>query len=203
MRARVLLVTIALAGSVALSLARGESAEEHLRVSTLYDRIAAKMERNPELAEAVGQPSAEIGRAAWMIGRWKVTSRIFAKDAKTEPEDHGESTVEEILGGTWLQIRDTYDAKPQDHGFLTFNVATKEWIAIGIDKTGNAITSKARGWDGSRLSLVAENAEILGERVVLRQTLEKQSDRQYRILNEERLPSGEWAVIDEYVYRKQ
>lgn len=202
MRAHVILVAVALAGA-ALSFSRVESAQEHLRVSTLYDRIAAKMERNPELAKAVGHPSTELGSAAWMIGRWKVTSRVFARDAKTEPEDHGESTVEEVLGGTWLQIRDTYEGKPEDHGFLTFNVATKEWIAIGIDKTGNAITSKAKGWDGNRLSLVAENAEILGERVVLRQTLEKKSDREYRILNEERLPSGEWAVIDEYVYRKQ
>lgn len=200
MRDRILLVALALG---ALMFAHAESAQKPLRVSTLYERIAAKMERNPELAEAVGNPSTELGRAAWMIGRWKVTSRIFANGVKTEPEDHGESTVEAVLGGTWFQIRDTYEGKPQDHGFLTFNVATKEWIAIGIDKTGNAITSKARGWDGNRLLLVAENAEILGERVVLRQTLEKKSDREYRILNEERLPSGEWAVIDEYVYRKQ
>jgi hypothetical protein len=37
----------------------------------------------------------------------------------------------------------------------------------------------------------------------LRQVLEKVSDREYTIRNEERLASGSWALVDEYVYRKQ
>ena len=43
----------------------------------------------------------------------------------------------------------------------------------------------------------------LGERVVLRQTLEKRSDREYRLLNEELLPNGGWRAVDEYVYVKR
>lgn len=193
-----------LAAAVVIALVLSAmSAEKHPRISTLYDRIGAKMKANSALAEAVGKPSPELRRAAWLVGRWNVTARVFAEGAAPSESDHGQSTVAEILGGTWLEIRDSYDGQLQDLGFLTYNVATNEWIAIGVDQSGNAVTSKAKAWDGNRLALVAENAEILGERVVLRQTLEKHSDREYRILNEERLPSGEWAVIDEYVYRKQ
>jgi hypothetical protein len=198
MRAR--LISAALVFVLVLSVG---AAEKRPRISTLYDRIAAKMTQNPALAEAVGSPSPELRSAAWLVGRWNVTARVFADGAEPKEADHGQSTVEEILGGTWLQIRDTYEGQPEDLGFLTFNVATKNWIAIGIDKSGNAVTSKAKAWDGNRLALLAEDADILGEHVALRQTLEKHSDREYTILNEERLSNGEWAVIDEYVYRKQ
>jgi hypothetical protein len=51
--------------------------------------------------------------------------------------------------------------------------------------------------------LIAENADIIGERVTLRQTIEKRSPREYRVLNEEQLPDGTWAAIDEYVYPKR
>ena len=198
MKARLISATV----MFVLVLSAG-AAEKPPRISTLYDRIGAKMAQSPALAEAVGSPAPELRGAAWMVGRWNVTARVFTEKAEPKESDHGQSTVEEILGGTWFQIRDTYEGQPQDLGFLTFNVATKEWIAIGIDKSGNAVTSKAKAWDGNRLALVAEDADILGERVVLRQMLEKRSDREYRVLNEERLPNGEWAVIDEYVYRKQ
>lgn len=205
MKARLIAVAVlALVGGGALLLGRTErAADEHLLVSTLYDRIDTKMKQNPELAKAIGSPSPELRDAAWLVGRWNVTSRVFAHGVEPEMTEHGQSTVEEILDGTWLQIRDTYDGQVHDLGFLTFNAATKEWISTGVDKYGNTVTARAKGWKGNRLPLVAEDAQILGERVVLRQTLEKRSDHEYRILNEERLPSGDWAVIDEYVYRKQ
>jgi hypothetical protein len=129
-----------------------------------------------------------------------VTSRVFAES--DEFTSRGTSSVEPILGGTWLQVRDSYEGETQDVGFLSFNPATKEWVAVGIDRTGNAITSKGARWENNRLVLLAGEVQIVGERVVLRQTLTKVSEREYRILNEEQLDDGAWARIDEYVYRK-
>lgn len=168
-------------------------------VSSLYERIEGKLARQPALAEQVGKPSPELERVRWLVGRWAIQSRVFAQGEAFA--DGGESSVEEILGGTWLQIRDSYDGQSQDLGFLSFNPVTKEWVALGIDRTGNAVTATGRGWEGNRLMLVA-NAEIVGERVVLRQTMEKVSDDQYRVLNEEKLSDGSWARIDEYVYTR-
>jgi hypothetical protein len=184
-------------------LVHAQPAEKKQPISTLYPRVGAKLEQNPELAKAFGHPPQELRDAAWLVGRWKVTSRSFLESGEPGVADHGESTVTAVLGGTWLEIRDSYKGNPEDLGFLTFNVVTKEWVSISIDKSGNAVTAKAPRWDGNRLVLAAEDANIVGEHVVLRQTLEKQSDREYRIVNEERLASGEWALIDEYVYRKQ
>lgn len=72
-----------------------------------------------------------------------------------------------------------------------------------LDSTGNAIRATARAWENNRLVFTTENAVILGERITLRQTVEKRSDTEYRVLNEEKLANGGWAKLDEYVYVKR
>lgn len=169
---------------------------------TLYDRVAAQLEARPDLAAALGKPSPEFERARWMVGRWSVTARVFATPRAPERIERGESVVTETLGGTWLQFHDSYDGRVQDQGFLAFNPASSRWTSIGMDKVGNAVVSIAATWDGDRIVFLASDAEILGQRVVLRQTIEKQSNDAYRLLNEERLPSGAWVALDEYVYTR-
>ena len=169
----------------------------------LYDRVAAGLEARPQLAEMIGKPAAELEQARWLVGRWSVTARVFATPRAPERVEEGVSVVDEILGGTWLQFHDSYHGRVQDQGFLTFNPASQRWLSIGMDKVGNAIVSTSTRWDGDRIVFLAPDAEILGERVVLRQTIEKQSNDAYRVLNEERLPSGRWIALDEYVYSRQ
>jgi hypothetical protein len=170
---------------------------------SLYERVAAKLSANPALAEAIGKPSPELQAARWLAGRWNVTARVFATPGNPERVDRGQSTVEEVLGGTWLQFRDTYDGKVQDLSFLTCNPVTRRWISMTVDHTGNAVAATADGWRDGRLVFVTRNAEILGEPVVLRQTFEKRSAREYRVLNEEQLSDGSWVAVDEYLYRKE
>jgi hypothetical protein len=170
--------------------------------STLYDRVDARLKREPAVAEALGKPPQQLERVSWMVGRWKVAVRI-AGETEVKESNRGESVVQPVIGGTWLEIRDSYEGGEQDVGYLTFNIVTKEWITLAIDRTGNAVTLRTKGWDGNRLTFVAEDVIIVGERVPLRQVLEKVSDREYTIRNEERLASGSWALVDEYVYRKQ
>lgn len=164
---------------------------------TLYERIAAKLEAHPELATA---PS--LAEVEWMAGEWDVTARVFATDKTSERIDRGRSRVEKILGGTWLALRDTYPSGTQDLGYLTFNTMTREWIALHLDSNGNAVRATSPGWNDGRLVFVLEDIEILGERITLRQTIEKRSAREYRVLNEERVGGG-WAKLDEYVYVKR
>jgi hypothetical protein len=173
------------------------------RVSTLYDRVAARLAADPKLAQSLGEPTSELRAARWMVGTWDVTSRVFATPQTPERTDKGRAVVTEILGGTWLQLADSYDGREQDRGFLTYNAPMKRWISIGIDKTGNGVTAIAEKWEGNRLAFIAESVDIVGERVTLRQTIEKRSDREYRLLNEERLSDGTWAAVDEYVYTKR
>lgn len=169
---------------------------------TLYDRVAMQLEARPEVAAVLGKPSPELERARWMVGRWSVTARVFATARAPERIERGESVVTETLGGSWLQFHDSYGGRVQDEGFLSFNPVAERWTSIGMDKVGNAIVSTASKWDGDRIVFLAPDAEVLGQHVVLRQTIEKRSNDEYRLLNEERLPSGAWVALDESVYTR-
>ena len=195
--AMVLAYVVAVSAGVTVT---GQPVPDSQPVSSLYARIEGKLARRTELAKIAGIAPTELAGARWLLGTWSVKSRVFAKSSAFVPG--GKSIVEPIMDGTWLQIRDSYADEVEDLGFLTFNVVTKEWVVIGLDRTGNAITAKGIGWERNRLVLTAHDAEIVGERVVLRQTLPKVSDQEYRVLNEERLDDGSWALIDEYVYTR-
>ncbi|MBV9496203.1 MAG: hypothetical protein JOZ54_18285 [Acidobacteria bacterium] len=191
MKKSIVLATLAIAG---LSLA------ETPKVSTLYDRVGRRIAADLELAKALSAAPKELDEVKWMVGRWHILSRVFADGNR---EEHGESVTAFAIDGTWLKTEDSYQGKVADFGLLTFNPVSKQWIALGVDKTGNVVRAVGNGWKNGRLVLLAEDVEIVGERVTLRQTVEKRSDREYRILNEEKLTDGGWAVVDEYVYTRK
>lgn len=168
---------------------------------TLYERIDGKLAKQPELASKLGHPSPELQQLEWMLGYWEVTATVFATAKSQESNLYGTSTVTRALDGTWFQIADEYFGKPQDIGFMTFNPVIRKWVAAQVDASGNSITTTSDGWVGNKL-VFSGKVQIVGEVATLRQTLEKLSDREYVIGNEERLPNGQWVALDRYVYRK-
>jgi len=165
---------------------------------SLYERLADKLAANPKLLDR----PASIDDVKWMVGRWKVTARVFRTSRGPERISHGEEVVEPALGGSWLLTRDIYPDGGTDIGYLTYNTVSRRWTSIALDGSGNAVTATGRAWKGNKLVLSAADAEIVGERVNLRQTIEKWSESEYHILNEERLPSGRWVALDEYTYER-
>jgi hypothetical protein len=172
------------------------------RPPSLYERLAAKLERDPALAARIGKPAPEMAQIAWLIGEWDVTARVFATRQEPERVSQGRSKVTAAFGGVWLQFADSYGASSPDLSFMTFSPVKKKWLTVTIDETTNAITTAVDRWTGNRLIFVGQ-VEIVGEQVTLRQTLQKISDSAYRVLNEERLPDGTWAALDEYSYKKR
>jgi hypothetical protein len=127
---------------------------------------------------------------------------VQAGSAVTGTSDKGRSIIAYALDGTWIEARDTYPAGGQDVGYVTYNPVTKRWIALGIDGTGNAVTTTATGWAGNRLVFTGD-VTIVGEQVTLRQTVEKVSDTAYNVINEQKMADGSWLVLDRYEYRKR
>jgi hypothetical protein len=197
-RFRTIVFALTICAAATFSLASNDSPQ-----LSLYERIAARLAADPAFARAIGQPPPELRDMRWLVGRWNVTSRVFATQSTPERLDHGQSIVEEIVGGVWLQSHDSYHGKSDGHSFLTYNSVSRQWISVTIDRYGHAVTVRTDRWNGNRLIFVAPDVTILGERATLRQTMEKRSDQEYRILNEEQLSSGRWFAVDEYVYTKR
>lgn len=170
---------------------------------SLYERIHARMEKAPKLAEKVSTAAPELQQVLWMVGKWEVTARVFATATTPEQISKGQSEVRLAIGGRWLIVSDTYSDEGADESYLTFNRFTEKWTSITLSTSGDAVTATSDRWQENRLVFLASEIVILGERVTLRQTLERRSDTEYHILNEEKLPNGKWQAVDEYTYRKQ
>lgn len=163
----------------------------------LYGRIAQRLAKDPALAAQLGHPAPEMKQVAWMVGDWDIATEAEGKDA-----GHGESHVMPILGGTWLEIRDTYPQGNQDVTYITFNPATRRWVSLTIDALGTAATSMGDKWDGDTLVMTAD-VVVVGEAATLRQTLTRDGDQAYSIGNEERMADGTWKHLDTYRYTKR
>jgi hypothetical protein len=170
---------------------------------SLYERIAARLARDPALAQRLESPPPELERMSWMLGSWDVTAHVFATATTPERVSQGQSEVRLSLGNHWYQITDTYPDGGMDEGFLTYNPATKQWTSVLVDVSGNAVISTARGWLDNRIVFLTPEIEILGEKATLQQTIERRGPTEYHVLNEEKLPDGRWVPLDEYTYRKR
>ena len=89
--------------------------------ATLYDRVAARLARDPKLAAALGHAAPKMKQTAWMIKNWDIMTTIENKQGA----DKGRSVVTSALGGVWLEIRDTYPQGNQNISYLNFNPVTK------------------------------------------------------------------------------
>jgi hypothetical protein len=181
--------TLVLGMVLAATWVAGAAAEPNL-----YERVEARLKADPALAEQLGKPTPEIKSLSWMVGTWDVTATVQAGSAATGTSDKGQSVIAFALDGTWIEARDTYPGGGQDVGYVTYNPVVKQWIALGIDGAGNAVTTMATGWTGNRLVFTGE-VTIVGERVTLRQTIEKLNDAAYNVINEQKMADGSWLVL--------
>ena len=185
---------------IALCLAIMLSFAAQAKEATLYDRVAARLARDPALAKQLGHPAPEMKQVAWMIGAWDIATTVDAEPGRKL--ERGRSVVAPVLGGVWLETHDTYPQGNQDITYLGFDPVARRWVSMTVDGVGNAVTNTATRWEKGRL-VFERPVTVIGEKAVLRQTVAKQSDRAYTVTNEERMRDGSWRLLDTYRYTKR
>jgi hypothetical protein len=171
----------------------------HERDLNLYEKVEAKLAANPVLASTLGKPGREMSAMSWLLGDWDIVAEVQATNHVSDPE-HGRARVTATLNGTVLELRDTYPSGTQDLGFLSFSAATQTWTSIGLDSLGNAIVT--RGQATATGMTLEGDVTILGVDTHLRQTITREGDRSYRLVNEERAADGRWRLLDTYRYTR-
>jgi hypothetical protein len=166
---------------------------------SLYERVGARLAARTDLA-ALSQPPPQLAQVIWLLGHWTVDVTVFATATTPQRNERGSSTVTPALGGTWLQIADTYPHGTQDLSLLTYNQIDRHWVSTGIDGAGNAVTSTGT-WHGDSLVFETGIVHIMGEALTLRQIFTRQGTDEYTVRNEELLHGG-WRALDEYHYRR-
>lgn len=162
----------------------------------LNDRITAKFATTPGLQEKLLKPAPEMDQLKWLLGTWSVTA-----SGGEAPPEVGVTTTTLTMDGTWIEGRDVYKGEARDLSYITYNQVTKLWLALNIDRYGNAVMTQSKGPSGKEW-IFEGYANIVGEDVNLRQSIRQISDREYTVTNSERMRSGQWRYIDEYRFTK-
>ena len=167
---------------------------------SLYERVEASLAGRTDLGR-LGQPTPQLDQLRWMVGSWAVEAVVFATSGTSARTDHGKARISLVNADTWIQIADSYPEGTQDLGFLTYNLVTRRWVSVGLDSFGNSVVTTGPEWADNRLVLTG-SVEIVGVHATIRQTLTKLSSDGFSLLNEEKLPKGQWIRLDEYRYRR-
>ena len=168
---------------------------------TFYERVASKLAEDPVLAAAAKAPAPQMQKLQWLIGNWRVDAHVFATATTPERKSVGTSTVKPMLDGAWLQITGDYPDGTHDLDYLGYDVSMQHWTSFSLGYAGSNLTNFASDWVDNKLEFSAHRARLMGVDVELRQIIEKRSDTEYHVRNDERI-GKKWARLDEYTFTK-
>jgi hypothetical protein len=168
---------------------------------TLYERVASKLAADPALAAMSHGAAPQMQKVQWLVGTWHVEAHVFATAASPERKSVGTSTVRPMLDGAWLEITGDYPDGTHDLDYLAYDGTAQRWVSISLGYAGSALVDYASDWTKDQLEFTANRARIMGVDVSLRQIIEKRSDTEYHIRNDEKL-GKKWVKLDEYTFTK-
>jgi len=168
---------------------------------TFYERVAAKLADDPEMAAAARGSAPQMQKLQWLIGNWRVEAHVFATATTPERKSVGTSTVKPMLGGAWLEISGDYPDGTHDLDYLGYDVGMRRWVSFSPGYAGSNLTDVASDWIDDKLEFSAHRARLMGVDVERRQIIEKRSDREYHVRNDEKLGKN-WVRLDEYTFTK-
>jgi hypothetical protein len=183
------------------ALAAHKAIEVPPSLPTFYERVASKLAADPELAAASHGATPQMQKVQWLVGNWRVEAHVFATATTPERKSVGTSTVRPMLDGAWLEITGEYPDGTHDLDYLAYDATAQRWVSISLGYAGSALVDYASDWNKDQLEFVANRARIMGVDVSLRQIIEKRSDNEYHVRNDEKL-GKKWVKLDEYTFTK-
>ena len=183
------------------ALAAHKTVEVPASQPTFYERVASKLAADPALAAAGRSPAPQMQKVQWLIGTWHVEAHVFATATTPERKSVGTSTVKPMVDGAWLQITADYPDGTHDLDYIGYDVGLQRWVSISLGYAGTNLVNYASDWVNDALEFSAHRARIMGVDVELRQLVEKRSDSEYHVRNDERL-GKKWVRLDEYTFTR-
>ena len=168
---------------------------------TFYERVASKLAEDPALAAAAKAPAPQMQKLQWLVGSWRAEAHVFATATAPERKSVGTSTVTPMLDGAWLQIAGDYPDGTHDLRYLGYDVGMQHWTSFALGRAGSNLVNFASDWVDNKIEFSAQRARLMGVDVELRQIIEKRSDTEYHVRNDERL-GKKWVRLDEYTFTK-
>jgi len=152
---------------------------------------------NPEKFASLGAlRSQELARFDWLVGDWTYENPVPATPVSPAYCDAGSATFMMSADGKWLCAQ-TPDGRQQP--MITFDPCSRRWIYLLTQ--GSFGLLRSNGWIDGRIAFTGVMT-MIGIECEWRMTWMRRGGDEFGFINEERLPDGTWAYIDEWRYRR-
>jgi hypothetical protein len=164
----------------------------------LYERISARVKRDPHALDPAPAPPGDRERIARLVGRWACHAHVFAtpttpeRDAKEPEHQHFELDPD----GDLASVDDTSAATPWRTMQFAWDGRARRWVQASVQSDAFGVVTSP-GWMGDRLILEGRMT-IVGEPTWLRQTYVLVDADHYTLLNEELGIARDPVPLDTY-----
>jgi hypothetical protein len=134
----------------------------------------------------------------WIAGEWNFENPVPATPVSPAYTDAGESRYSISEDGGWVCVVSP-DGSLQR--CLTFDPLSGQWIYVLARGSYGMLRSK-EGWVGNQITFHGLMT-MIGIECNWRMTWTKSSGDEFAFVNEEQLPDGSWAYIDEWRFRRK
>jgi len=152
--------------------------------------------------DVIGRLSAaraqEIDKFRWIAGEWSYENRVPATRLSPAYTDAGHQRFVLCEADSWVCIV-APDGSQQRH--ITFDPFSKQWI-YALTRGSYGILRSREGWVGDRI-VFSGLMTMIGINCEWRMTWDKESEDEFRFVNEEQAADGSWVYIDEWRFRRK
>lgn len=141
--------------------------------------------------------TAELEKFRWIVGEWDYENAVPQTRFNPAYSDVGRQKFA-LTEDSWVCTVGP-DGAPQRS--ITFDPLSRQWIYVLTRGSFGMLRSKD-GWNNGRISF-SGLMTMVGMECEWRMTWQRDSEAEFRFVNEERTPSGSWAYIDEWRFRRR
>jgi hypothetical protein len=148
---------------------------------------------------AAGLPAsrrAAMDTLRWIAGEWDSINTVPATRHNPAYAETGTGVLTLCEKENWICRGREGTQKPH----ITFDPFSKQYMYVLTE--GAYCVLRSPGWQDQRLVFTG-HMTMIGVDCEWRTTLTKRSAAEFHYLNEEQLPGGEWALIDEWLFTRK
>jgi len=132
----------------------------------------------------------------WMAGDWESVNTVPASGHNPAYAETGTGSLTLCEKENWICRGRDSSQKP----YITFDPFSRQYMYVLTE--GAYCVLRSQGWEGNHL-IFTGHMTMIGVDCEWRLTLTKRGNDEYHFLNEEQLPNGQWALIDECLFTRK
>jgi hypothetical protein len=133
----------------------------------------------------------------WLIGNWEAVNHVRATPTTPAYTDTYRYTYNFCDDDTRICITGP-SGKERPH--LTFDPFSARWMMTFVDGVYGVLQSE--GWAGDTIVFTG-HVTMLGVDCELRQTIQRRSQDEFYVRNDERIADGSWSMVDDFEFRRR